>query len=72
MKQRDRDNIRKASAFEVFICRNPACGPHLVALDPHDEPICEIVVSRVQALQLVKTFQEMLYEKSVNSDDGEV
>ena len=64
----DRRSIPKADSFQLGSCGDPECGPHILALDRHGAPMCEIVLSRNNAITLIGELQAMLYGKAAGGE----
>jgi hypothetical protein len=56
----DRREIPKADGFQLGSCGDPQCGPHILALDASGKPICELVLSKRNAGQMIEALQTML------------
>lgn len=59
----------RAHHFEAAFCSDVRCGLHIVPMLESGEPICEIVMSAEQTLQLIGACQDWLYEKAVRRGD---
>lgn len=53
IRSRDLRNTPQASRYRIMRCTNPECGPHIVAFDADDKPICEICIPRGEEVQSV-------------------
>jgi hypothetical protein len=47
-----RANVPKAAHFKIMVCGDPTCGPHFVAFDKNDLPICDIVIGRQHVMKV--------------------
>jgi hypothetical protein len=56
----DRREIPKADGFQLGSCGDPGCGPHILALDKEGKPVCELVLSRRNARQMIEALEKML------------
>ena len=63
-----RGDYPQAYYFQTAVCENPKCGLHIIAFDRHDEPICEIVLSREQTVELAEQCHNLVYKKVVMND----
>jgi hypothetical protein len=54
----NREGIPKATSFQVAKCDSSTCGPHILALDENDNPMCELVLSMAN----VPAFVELLLD----------
>lgn len=63
-----RSGLPRAHRYETFECTDPHCGPHIVAFDRDDVPMCEIVLSQDMTRGLIKALQGLLYNKAVDKD----
>lgn len=59
----------RAYSFRIELCDDPKCGPHFIAEDRQGRDLCEITVSRDQAVGLIKELQRIVYTKVVEDDD---
>jgi hypothetical protein len=57
-----------AHGFQIAFCDDPGCGLHIVALNPDDSPICEIVMSPKQTLRVIEVCKGYLYEKAAKRE----
>lgn len=64
----DRRGIPKADGFQLGSCGDPECGPHILALDRSGAPMCEIVLSRNNAVALISELQAILYGKAAGGE----
>lgn len=55
-----RPNCPQAAHVMVCFCSNPECGPHLIAVDADDKPICELVLSRKGTPQFAQDLLDAL------------
>jgi len=53
LSRADLKNVPRAHSFQTYECGDPKCGPHFVALDANENPICEMVVPRSAVPPLV-------------------
>ncbi|MCK1671048.1 hypothetical protein [Bradyrhizobium sp. 150] len=53
-----------AYTFQIYECGDPNCGPHFVAVDQDDEPICEIVIPLASTPSVIQALQEILLNKN--------
>jgi hypothetical protein len=60
--------VPQAYSFELSMCSDPQCGPHITGKDIHDRPICEIVMDRQQGIEVIAALQALLYVKAVDDD----
>jgi hypothetical protein len=58
----------KAAAFELRVCEDPNCGPHILALDEHDRCMAEIVIARKDIASFCRALQDVAYAKAVEQD----
>jgi hypothetical protein len=58
----------KAASFQLCVCNDPNCGPHIVALDEHDHCMAEIVIGRKDIVSFCRALQNVAYEKAVEQD----
>ena len=58
----------QAYSFELTMCGDPRCGPHIIGKDIKDRPICEIVMDRQQGIAFIAALQALLYAKAVDDD----
>ena len=60
---------QKAHGFYLTACEKPNCGPHIVAFDRNEVPICDIAIPMKGVPSLVKALQDYAYAKMVERDD---
>jgi hypothetical protein len=60
---RDED-VPKAFNFEVAFCGDPKCGLHIRPFSREGQPICEMVLSAKQTLELIEICKSNLYDKA--------
>jgi len=53
-----------AHSFQLAECRDPNCGPHFVAVDRDDKPICEIVIPLATTPSVIEALQDILRNKN--------
>ena len=58
----------RAHQWEIFSCGDPKCGPHVIAFDEHDRPMCEMVMGPETALAFIKATQALLYENATERE----
>jgi hypothetical protein len=58
----------RAYGFKMAFCSDPECGLHIIPLRQDDTPICEIVMSTAQTLELIKFSQKYLYNKATRKE----
>jgi hypothetical protein len=58
----------KAASFQLCVCDNRNCGPHILALDEHERCMAEIVIGRKDIASFWRALQNVAYEKAVEQD----
>jgi hypothetical protein len=56
----ERQDIPRAHGFLVAYCADPNCGPHIIALDADEEPMCEMVIAPRSVPKMVMAMSECL------------
>jgi hypothetical protein len=56
--------VERAYAFDMAFCADPYCGLHIIPTRADGSPICEIVMSASQTLDMIEHSKTMLYEKA--------
>lgn len=57
-----------AHHYKLCACDDPDCGPHIVAFDKDDRPICQIVLSIDEATDFVRELGALLDDKAAEKD----
>lgn len=57
-----RPDCPAAAGFETYLCTDPLCGLHVVALDAEGKPICELVLSRPAILRFLDVVHELGFD----------
>ena len=60
---------RKAHGFYLSMCEKPGCGPHVVAFDRNEAPICDIAIPLNGVASFIRALQDLTYIKAVELDD---
>lgn len=56
-----------AHSFVIVQCPHKECGLHLIGLDPHDNPVCEMVIASENVGTVIDEIQRLRHDKpSVN------
>jgi len=60
---------QKARGFYLAMCDKPNCGPHIIAFDRNEVPICDVAIPLDGVRSLIQALQRMSYIKAVEQDD---
>lgn len=60
--------MKRAYMMAMKDCGHPKCGIHIVPLDDDQEPICEMIVPRGDALDIIDQMKAILYAKAAQDD----
>jgi hypothetical protein len=60
----ERPETERAYSFDMMFCADPYCGLHIIPCRADGTPICEIVMSASQTLNVIEHSKKMLYEKA--------
>lgn len=60
--------VPQADTIVIGFCNDPKCGPHIVLQTKQKSPIAQAILSKEQALHLIKGLQNWLYEKAASHD----
>jgi hypothetical protein len=58
----------KAASFQLCVCDDPNCGPHIVALDEHERCMAEIVIERKDIVSFIQQCVEDEMRKELTAD----
>lgn len=58
-----RPDVPRAADLQIAFCDDPECGPHLLAYDANDQPMCEMVISLEVLPGVIEQLQNCLAMK---------
>lgn len=56
----DKLGVEKAHSFQIFVCEDPYCGPHIIPTDVAGKPLCEMVIGYQQVPNVIEWLMDYM------------